>query len=225
MAGEKKKEPIRDAGKYIDENWDNPLTFDMPHEEKIKIFKTELGFIKSKDIKEFATQALKIVPDYFFDAPASSSGNYHPKFAREEGGLVEHTRAAVWMAYELARTILWNLSNHQRDLVITTLILHDAYKSGFYPEDGTIVEHPIIIAEVLKRNEELKSIISEEDFNTIIGCISSHMGGWNTAYRSTEEVLPKPEMGNKLQQLVHECDVIVSRKFFHFDSTESVSKN
>lgn len=35
------------------------------------------------------------LPDYFFEAPASSTGKYHPAFANEPGGLILHSLAAA----------------------------------------------------------------------------------------------------------------------------------
>ena len=56
----------------------------------------------------------------------------------------------------------------------------------------------------------MKVIIS-----TIYGCISSHMGQYNTALYAKGIVLPKPQTG--LEDFVHLCELIASRKFFDFN--------
>ena len=68
---------------------------------KADIFKTELGYIKEDDIREKAIKVINMLPDYFFEVPASSTGKYHPSFSQGEGGLVRHTKAAVNIANEL----------------------------------------------------------------------------------------------------------------------------
>lgn len=68
---------------------------------KIDYFKKELEYIKSEDILESAKYMINILPDYFFEIPASSTGKYHPKFAASTCGLVKHTKVAVRIAHEL----------------------------------------------------------------------------------------------------------------------------
>ena len=68
---------------------------------KSDVFKTELNYIKDSEIREKAIKAINLLPDYFFEVPASSTGKYHPTFSQGEGGLVRHTKAAVNIANEL----------------------------------------------------------------------------------------------------------------------------
>ena len=49
----------------------------------------------------------------------------------------------------------------------------------------------------------------------IAECIKSHMGEWNTDYKTKEEVLPKPE--SVMQSFVHLCDYLASRKCLEFN--------
>ena len=44
---------------------------------------------------------IELLPNYFFEVPASSTGKYHPEFALGDGGLIRHTKVAVRIAYEL----------------------------------------------------------------------------------------------------------------------------
>lgn len=48
-------------------------------------------------------------------------------------------------------------------------------------------------------------------FSTLACCIASHMGQWNTDYKSGKEILPKPS--SPLQKFVHQCDYLASRKY------------
>ena len=67
----------------------------MITDERLHMFKPELGTIKSQVYSDFAEAAIISLPDYFFEIPASSTGKYHPSYALGTGGLVRHTKAAV----------------------------------------------------------------------------------------------------------------------------------
>ena len=65
-------------------------------------FKAELETIEYKPLKVFAKWCLNILPDYFYEVAASSTGKYHPSYTLSEG-LVRHTIAVVRIANELFR--------------------------------------------------------------------------------------------------------------------------
>ena len=73
-----------------------------------------------------------MLPDYFYEIPASSTGKYHPDFSLGEGGLVRHVKVAVRLAKELLDNpcIGDKYTNNEKDIMIFTLILHDGLKSG-----------------------------------------------------------------------------------------------
>lgn len=49
--------------------------------DKIKVFETELKWIQNPEIRNFAEKAVSLLPDYFFEVAASSTGKYHPTYA------------------------------------------------------------------------------------------------------------------------------------------------
>ena len=49
----------------------------MTNEEKIALFEKEIAYMEIEDIKDFFKKAITLVPDYFFEVPASSSGQFH----------------------------------------------------------------------------------------------------------------------------------------------------
>ena len=69
--------------------------------EKKDYFKKELSYIKNKNIKDSCETMIGLLPDYFFQIPASSTGKYHPKFTLGDGGLVRHVKVAVLIAKDL----------------------------------------------------------------------------------------------------------------------------
>lgn len=183
---------------------------------KNEIFKTELAFIKSDEIRNFTEKALENLPDYFWHVPASSSGKYHPPYALGDGGLVRHTIAAVNIAqtlmeleqYKNAMTDIWH------DCVISALLLHDGFKQGKESKAGhTVKDHAIICADWVKSDELFKSFRSTKDKELIADLIRTHMGEWDTNN--------KP--GTSLQKFVHMCDFLASRKTIIYDFGKRVT--
>lgn len=176
----------------------------------LKVFETELGYIKDEKIRKFTEKIINILPEYFFEIPASSTGKYHPSYALGDGGLVRHTKAAVRIAVELFSIESYELTEEQKDYIIASLILHDGCKSGLTYNKYTVTEHPLIVAKLIRDNAD-NSINTE----IIATNIESHMGGWCFDYKTKKQILPKPN--TKIQHFVHLCDYLASRKCLEFD--------
>jgi len=181
---------------------------------KIEVFKKEIEYIKNNDIKESLIFMINILPDYFFEIPASSTGKYHPAFAASDHGLVKHTKVAVRIAYELLNNPSLNkFTNREKDLIIMALILHDGLKSGLIKEKYTRTDHPLLVVDLLKENKSnLK--LNEEELEDLCNMISSHMGPWNKDYDGNE-VLPIPKSAK--ERFVHMCDYLSSKKFLEVE--------
>src|SRR5574344_1060476 len=96
---------------------------------KIKYFEKEIGYLKKESNKEDLKKLINLLPDYFFEIPASSTGKYHPKFSTTNHGLLKHTKVAVRIAYELFN-IEDRFTDEDKDLIIMALVLHDGCKLG-----------------------------------------------------------------------------------------------
>ena len=68
---------------------------------KHEVFRKELDYIKDDRIRSSCEIILDMLPDYFYEIPASSTGKYHPDFSLGDGGLVRHVKVAVRIAKEL----------------------------------------------------------------------------------------------------------------------------
>ena len=66
-----------------------------------ELFDKELSYIKDENIRKSLIELLKILPDYWYEVPASSTGKYHPEYALGDGGLLRHSKAAMRIGYEL----------------------------------------------------------------------------------------------------------------------------
>jgi 23S rRNA maturation-related 3'-5' exoribonuclease YhaM len=177
--------------------------------EQLKVFEPELNQIHNEKIKEFTIRALEKLPEYFWKIPASSTGKYHPSYSLGDGGLARHTKAAVRIAIELFNLDMWKFDEVQKDIILSALFLHDGNKSGKEYSKYTVHDHPLLVAEFIKTDEELNQILQRDIIERIANGIESHMGQWNTT-KYSEVVLPKPENG--IQKFIHMCDYLASRK-------------
>lgn len=174
-------------------------------------FNKELTYIKNPKYRDNAKKLIELLPDYFYEVAASSTGKYHPAFALGEGGLVRHTKVAVKIAYELANNevIGYSFTSDEKDLMIIALIMHDGLKHGKVKEKYVRFDHPILMANYIKENKD-KTTFTDNEIEFLSNVISSHMGIYNTNPYS-DVVLPVPH--NKYQRFVHMCDFLASRKF------------
>ena len=181
-------------------------------------FEQELSFIKNEQIRNITSCIIEnLVPKYFFEVAASSTGKYHPNYALGEGGLLRHTKAAVKIAKSLFTIMEFDLVDE--DYIISALILHDSFKHGVYGGKYTKHDHPVVAAEQIKMfcDTLCSQTTDENDIKRYIEygenvskLVASHMGQWNTC-KYDRTVLPLPE--TTAQRFVHMCDYLASRKF------------
>ena len=178
---------------------------------KVEVFKEELSYIKNETIRNFFTKAVVGLPDYFFEVAASSTGKYHPSYSLGSGGLVRHTKAAVKIAYDLLNLEQnkQNFKDDEADIIIGSLMCHDGLKHGKEQSQYTIATHPVVAAEYIKNGDFGE--LPEGYLDIIVGVISSHMGEFNTDFKTKKEILPKPV--TQIEQFVHMCDYLASRKY------------
>ena len=180
--------------------------------KKLEIFKKEINYVKDSNKRKDLKTLIGLLPDYFFEVPASSTGKYHPEFALGEGGLIRHTKVAVRMAVELLNNncVGMKFSESDKDLIIMALILHDGVKSGMEHSKYTKFDHPLLVSKLIMENKS-KLSLEIDDLRKLCSMIESHMGEWNVDPYTKEEVLPKPRTAE--QRFVHMCDYLASRKF------------
>lgn len=191
--------------------------------DREKIFEKEFNYLKIDKIKKACLEVIKLLPDYFFEVPASSTGKYHPEYALGEGGLLRHSKAAMRIGYELLSdpSIGDKYTEKEKDLMLMALLIHDGLKSGMPKEKYTRFDHPILMADFLMDNEEALGLEVEE-IEFLGDVIKTHMGVWTKDYNGVE-VLEKPV--TKYQNFVHMCDYLASRKaiLVPFDKDNNVS--
>ena len=176
---------------------------------KVDIFTEELSYIQDEEKREITKDLIRQLPDYFFTIPASSTGKYHPSYALNEGGLVRHTKAAVRIAIDLLRLDMFSGLSKNKDEIIAALLLHDGMKNGA-GGSWSVADHPLIVSNFI-----MNGLNGSEFAYQLCDLISTHMGQFNTDYKTGEEILPKPS--NKAQAFVHLCDYLASRKYLEFN--------
>ena len=189
---------------------------------KSTVFDKEIEYIKNPRYKESVRIYLDLLPDYFYEIPASSTGKYHPSFALGDGGLVRHTKVAAKMANELVNSKVIGdvFTEDEKDLIIFSLLLHDGLKEGVVKEKYTRFDHPLLIANFIKENKD-KTTLKDDEVEMLSSMVAAHMGEYNTNPYS-DVVLPLPK--NKFEKMVHMCDLLASRKFLDvkFDENNNI---
>lgn len=187
----------------------------MTNEEKIALFEKEINYMEIEDIKNFFKRAITLVPDYFFEVPASSSGQFHSVLECGFGGLIYHTRAVAKVANYLVNLQQYKskLNEIEKDCIICAALLHDCIKHDWENKTGySVHQHPVLASEFVKTDSRLDGIVSGEIRILIGDAIASHSGEWTTSKRS-KVVLPSPQ--TLVQELVHTSDYIASRGDIH----------
>ena len=177
-----------------------------------EVFNVELDRIKDENVRKSTEIILDMLPEYFYEIPASSSGKYHPSFSLGEGGLVRHVKVALKVLEEMFRDEAFGIyDDYTKDLIRMAVLLHDGFKSGITYSRHTCSEHPVIMSEFIKANVD-NIPICEEDASYVSGLILTHMGPWNTD-KQGNVIMPVPKTRDEL--LVHLCDYIASRNFLN----------
>jgi hypothetical protein len=157
----------------------------------------ELALINDLEIQLWVAKVLESVPEFFWRAPASRSGKFHPPCSNGPGGLVVHTKRAVWIANNICAA--WGIFAQERDVVLAACILHDIGKAeDTYPQNGE--DHPL--------HAEKYFIVREREWLPAIeNCVRHHMGRW------TPRRIAKPICKySHLELAVYTADYLSSRK-------------
>lgn len=190
----------------------HPELWDNKEETKEIYFEKELGLIENPLIKSIAEKGIKLLPEYFYKVPASSTGKYHPSFALGYGGLYRHVCASVGIAVDLFR--VRDFTSDEQDIIIASLMLHDGWKQGENGTGNTTHTHPVVASKTLRENIKVDSTQEQDFLEVICSNIETHMGQWTTS-KWDKTVLPSPQ--TTMQLFVCDCDYLASRKDIEFN--------
>ncbi len=162
----------------------------------------------------WAMKALEAAPLYFWVVPSSSSGKYHPPFSQGYGGLVRHVFAVMYMTRELATT--FELTTYdERPVATIAAALHDICKYGLEYNPRYFGVHECLVRVKLgKKNADvLKDCKDAYTANRILAAVETHNGNLESGEWTAFRLPPQ----DKVAQVVHLADYVVSRKKFHFE--------
>lgn len=171
----------------------------MNDKPKWDVLQGELALINDPDIQDWTLRTLQNVPAYFWYAPTSMTGKYHPACSNGKGGLIVHVKRVVYLANKICHA--WGIFSKNRDMVIAACILHDIAK----PAPGTPYkeheDHPINAKKYFAESGGQGFVDLIED------CIRNHMGRW------TPIKIAKPiEEYNLMELAVYTADYLSSVK-------------
>lgn len=194
--------------------------------EKVQKFVNEINYITNPQLQEFVVHLLLNANDYFFTTPASTSGKYHPYFAKGEGGLVAHTRCVAFFAKCNAES--FDLSENETNLLIVAAIAHDIKKQGEKENaKHTKWDHPKFAHDyIINIWEQYPDLLSYDDVNIIANAVLSHMGKWAHHSEYVKNKTPYPMPSSLFEQALQSADYIASRSElleFCFSPTDNVN--
>jgi len=206
-----------------------------------KEFKKIIDSINNNKLRAIALEAYTRIPKYFWHAPASSSGKYHPEYSLGDGGVARHTLSAYWYLMNLATTNKqsylvemtnsapvedahyidgiykkikdFDISQKTRETMAVAILFHDTRKSGTQAE-YKLDKNTKFLHPVFAADVFLK--IGREHPEWYIEC--HHIAGLIMTHMGiwtksnyTTATLTKPH--TKGQLLVHLADYLASRKY------------
>lgn len=194
----------------------------MTEETKVEVFKPYLEKFETENMRLYCADMIKLIPDYIFDMPSSTSLRYHNATQCQPHGQVYHI-----IMFAAILEYLLNLEHmkekfkypDQRDAMRCAPYFHDAIKCGWDGAKQTVHEHPMLAGEWV-RNTKVEHDIDDKIKEVIARLCERHSGEWTTSKKSST-ILPKPE--NEMERLVHVCDILSSRSDIDMQPPEYLS--
>lgn len=172
---------------------------------KIKYFKKEISYIKDESKRRDIEVLINLLPDYFFSVPMGNDDRY-PKFGITNNGLVKYTKVCIRIAIDMFDTVN-NFNDNDKDLIIMAILLHDGLKNGIIDNGNTMIEHPLLMSELIMKNIS-KLEMDIDDIRKMCMMIESHMGN-----EGSKIDLPVPV--NEMQRYVYRCCYLGSRRYLN----------
>jgi len=180
-------------------------------EKAEKAFKEELQYITEEGLRETVLDIFAgLTPAYFFTAPASSSGKYHPPVSNGRYGVIRHTKLACYVAKELFSAFGMNNDDDEdeRNIIMAACLLHDIRKFGpNADENGKSAGNHT----PTHGYETMMLIMQDYDVPfELTKAIGAHMGVWSCEGAKPYLFTEKP---SRVVEIVHLADYIASRNF------------
>lgn len=162
--------------------------------EEVRRRLPEVGLVEQEPIRDAVIDALATgTPDYFWEAPATTSNKFHNPYCRGRHGLWIHVKM-VATVYERLSVTYQNqdlIDAAERDFGRAAVLLHDIRKYGDIHSPGKRADkdHDLQAAAFIREETALPEPVAD--------AVAAHMGPWYEG--------PAPE--TPLEQLVHLADM------------------
>jgi len=170
-----------------------------------KIFiQEEIKKIKNGDLIRFLEDAIERYPNYFWVSSASKE-KYHPPDERKKGGLVLHVRRLCALTEHMVR--LYELNYWERDVLLASSILHDAFSKGQTDKNKTSYSqplHPLYVPMQFPFNGDADRFMDKKLYDEIMECVVSHSGRFS--------IHPLLNSNKKLPSIFQQMDYLASRE-------------
>jgi len=140
-------------------------------------FAAELAMLPDR-LRRFVVESYRACcQEWYWYAPASLTGQYHPRPCRQLGGLVRHVRLACWWARRLGAR--WG-DGYDCSEAVAALLLHDLRK---YAPGVPFGQHGPAAGYALhrwwfERGGRSGRPVADEQIRRIIAAVHFHMGIW-----------------------------------------------
>ena len=187
-------------------------------EDYSNFYEEEFNLFKTEHLKQFAQQALKLFPPYFWQVASSSGGKYHSGWSNcKPLGLAKHTKAVVRVTHMLSDA--YSLNPEEHDVALIAAFCHDSVKYGFGGGKYTSKTHESEGASFFKQVSRKLYQGDFPYFEETVEAIAYHQGRWC----ATEPPKKFPEEFSRIAQLIHVADMVASRKEITFTFIEEGS--
>ena len=160
------------------------------------LLETQVGLIRSKELRELVRRVVDQLPEAFWKREASKM--YHPADERGEGGNLIHTLRVIKVADRILDTTTYN--SLARDVMRGGAILHDSQRHG---PDGssrvTVKEHPRLAKALLDSLVE-EQVPGVKELGSIL---EKHMGKFQNPSYPVSEI--------PLSDILHIADFLASQ--------------
>lgn len=142
----------------------------------------EIDAIYDDAVREDTIEYFKrACPDYFWERPASSSGEYHPPDESLDHSTWLHSKRVFYEYANLSESLLelQEIDSYQRSCGKAAALIHDTFNYG-WPSDNrdmTTSEHDVIAAAVCEYTLDMP--------DEVICLVETHMGPWGSGPEPT----------------------------------------
>ena len=194
----------------------------MNKNQKEKIVALFTENMETQEFKDYLMDIGMLVPDYWFEMPASTTSKYHSaQQCITPGGQVIHCLLFASILEHLLKLKHFKEKFETpeiRDCLRCAPLLHDSFKKGLNKSKWTVPDHPKIAAEFVLKTK-VEHDISPMWKKYIAGLCEAHSGEFNKD-RSGKVIMKYPE--NRGELLIHMCDILSSRNDIIWNTPKAV---